>query len=305
MSKLYSGGLLLTLVFSTAHTPTFQLWHDEPRPDHEPTAVTQSDIPSFGHRFLTSDLAAALPRELAEEDNLKRFELDEFNLPNLDVSLPTLFEWSDLEHEYLADNHVAYDAFAYALDSAPHSAFPSRSRFGALGGGASFGSGMSASIAAGRDSDGQTAIQDMSGEETNSSKAGSDSGAEESRPAAPGSNEPESTGLPTNDDDSRDDDSAGDVSAPDQQAPNTAPEQNTVGDPPVDDNPTDSRTAPEQEPSDQPPVEESTPDIFFPVTPTNPPVQVPAPGTFGLFALGLAGLRLAGRKKKQKRLAAS
>jgi hypothetical protein len=41
-------------------------------------------------------------RELAEQDTLQRLRLDELYLPQLDVSLPVLFKWSDAERIYLA-----------------------------------------------------------------------------------------------------------------------------------------------------------------------------------------------------------
>ncbi|HEY8537352.1 MAG TPA: hypothetical protein VIL28_00715 [Steroidobacteraceae bacterium] len=52
-------------------------------------------------------------RELAEQDNLKRLRLDEFYLPQLDVSLPVLFKWSDAERIYLAHGE------AHAIDRYP------------------------------------------------------------------------------------------------------------------------------------------------------------------------------------------
>lgn len=114
MSKVNSHSLLLmTLVFSTAHAPTFHFWrHAAPRDPQNAATIEapQAALPGPG-------LSAAVLREFAEDDDIHRFQLDELYLPNLDVSLPALFEWSDLDRAYLADLGPAVDTFGLTHDS--------------------------------------------------------------------------------------------------------------------------------------------------------------------------------------------
>lgn len=41
------------------------------------------------------------PPALSEDDAHARFEIDEFNLPRLNVLLPDLFKWSHADNAYL------------------------------------------------------------------------------------------------------------------------------------------------------------------------------------------------------------
>lgn len=75
--------LLLILVFSIAHAPTFDGWGGPIQREH------------------TNEGSAAAQREYAEKHQLKRLTVDEHNLPRLDVSLPALFEWLDGERTFL------------------------------------------------------------------------------------------------------------------------------------------------------------------------------------------------------------
>jgi hypothetical protein len=83
----------------------------------------------------TSDSRNVLrQRELAEKDTLKRLRLDEFYLPQLDVSLPVLFKWSDAERVYLARRGAnALDGHAWRLtDLRGASRHLERGRFAAM-----------------------------------------------------------------------------------------------------------------------------------------------------------------------------
>src|SRR5687768_12591933 len=143
MSKVH-GCLLLTLVFSPAHAPTFELLRHLPLAHNDATFASPPARASTNHTdatFSPANLSAA-PRELAEEDDLKRFQLDELNLPNLDVTLPELFEWSDIEREYLADAGFAHDRIGFALDTSRGITFRSVGRNGGFGSTSSNGGGL-------------------------------------------------------------------------------------------------------------------------------------------------------------------
>ncbi len=290
MHRLYSGGLLLALVFSTAHTPTFQLHRDarlgtDSKP-HTASLIVPgvSENPSAPH-WIPIDIgsisppdvwsAAALQRDFAENDAIKRFMLDDFALPTLDVALPALFDWSDPRSEYFAGNRWL-DATTYALDHTLAASFPVSGFLGSGGRGSYGGGGMSAPSSAGRaNADGAPP----------DSTTGGGSGEEASTPnteTGGGGTEP-GAGGGESDDGSTDSSGGGSDSAPGSQ-PN-----------PGGQNP---GTLPPDYGDWNPPSEPFPPIVEVPT------VQVPAPGSLGLFALGLVGLCVANRRKKPKRLAA-
>jgi len=90
MRNLFSAGVLLALVFAATHAPTFQRRGD----------ALHSNAETNSSAF---DVTTTSPRDFAEDDSIKRFLLDDFYLPTLDVSVPVLFDWSDDGREYLAD----------------------------------------------------------------------------------------------------------------------------------------------------------------------------------------------------------
>lgn len=256
MSKVYSSCLLLTLVFSSAHAPTFDLLRNLPFAATDESAASPASLATFSAAsdhatYGTAHLSAAAQREFAEDDDIKRFQLDELYLPNLDVSLPELFDWHDIERSYLADAGLPPDRVGVVLDSFRGVAFMSANRGGGSGFGLAPASGMIGSV-----------------------------------PSAPGATgvEPIATDADTSGSASKSDSSPSGSDAGDSTSGDTA-----------------------ERPSDPiystlPPVNETPPLLDID---REAPVPVPAPGALGLFALGLAGLQLAGRKKKQKRLAAS
>jgi len=250
MSKVHSGYLLLlTLVFSTAHAPTFQLWKDLAGASGLPEGLGAA---AFGSgraaAFDPNELTAAAPREYAEDGDIKRFQLDELYLPKLDVSLPELFDWSAIDRAYLADAAIPDDS-GLALDStqpAPFrlASFGSTYAFAAgghIGGGAGAGIGSGAPIGSG-------GVGDAGTDPSSAGQSG--------KGGSSGSNGTET--LPA--------DSNGDTQLPGNSNGGTQlPGSGTPADP-------------IQDPK---------------------PVPVPAPGALGLVALGLAGLRLAGRNKNR------
>jgi hypothetical protein len=261
MSKVYPSCLLLTLVFTNAHAPTFLFGPQTAATTPEQTLLANANV---GARNATRDIPAgtsALLREYAESDDIKRFQVDQFNLPDLDVSLPELFDWSDAEHAYLAQNGIPPETFDLSLDSSIGAAF----RYGSFASGGGAGSSAAAFTGVGRsaagNSSGPTAA---SSGQASKSDSDSPSNGEETE-QTPNSEQP----------------SAGNDGT--QLADNTAPPSGY-----------------------DPPGTDGTPNLYEPIpTEQSPaPVPVPVPGTLGLFALGLAGLQLAGRNKK-KRLAAT
>ena len=117
MSKVYSSWLLASaVVFSTAHAPTFD--NAAARALADDAAIT-SPLTDDNH----VDATASFPREYTEEDDLKRFGIDEFHLPSLDITPPALFEWSDADRAYLASDEALPGASSLALDHAGLDAF--------------------------------------------------------------------------------------------------------------------------------------------------------------------------------------
>jgi hypothetical protein len=244
MSKVSSHCLLvMTLVFSTAHAPTFQLWGFGGATEPSIAEVAAVSAP----RLATT---AALQHEYAEDDDLRRFHLDELLLPNLDVSLPELFEWSDLDRAYLADVGTTVDAPDFAPDDSP-----SLMRVATILGGPSFrgSSGLGVGAALGSNIADEAPLATGTDDSSQTGKGDSLNGPSETLPADESNTDPSGA----NDSQLADDDRGGD---------------------PL---PTDT-----------------LPEIVEPISPETP-VPVPAPGAFFLFALGLAGLQLAGRKKNR------
>ena len=244
MSKITATfALLSTLAFTTANTPTYQLWADLPSSDllaQEAAPTSISDSAPYAFAF------NGLNQELSEDDALDRFEVDEFYLPRINVELPELFDWSELESTYLASESATFPAqMNVALDNDRAGAF----RFASL----SFGGGVGGG-------DGGVAIA--------SSRATEES-------ASIGSGK----GSSSNDQPSQTADDG-------QELPQAAPDE-LIADNNVPETVIDALTP------------ASTTPALVPTIVTKEPVQVPTPGTYGLFALGLAGLRLASRKKNR------
>ena len=243
MSKVsVAFALISTLAFTTANAPTFQLWRDLQSADlmspKEPVTTTSSDyVPAALFAF------NSLNQELSEDDALDRFEVDDLYLPKLNVELPELFDWSDIENTYFAQELPTLGgSSSLFLDHYGGAAFRVASLGGPLGS-AGGGSAHSAS-AVGK---------------------GSSSSAHD------GSSNPIQEDINAPDDASNDHD---------QFASNDPPADviDLIGQLPID-IPTDTS------------IVGPTPIV------SKNPVQVPAPGACGLFVLGLAGLRWAGRKK--------
>ena len=254
MSKVYSGCLLLTLVFSNAHAPTFDFLRNLSIADTDEPATTTSALGTASHplAYASSEMSVALQREFAEDDDIKRFQLDELYLPNLDVSLPELFDWSDIERSYLADAGLPHRV-GVVLDSFHGFGFQSVGRNG--GAGFAFAPSTTGGGAPSAPGASGNAVDQLIATESDSPGAASKS----------------------------------------ESIPTTDTVDSTSGD--TNESPRDPIY------TTLPPADE-TPSPLDPIG-GEAPVPVPVPGTLGLFALGLAGLQLAGRKKKQKRLAAS
>lgn len=274
MQRWSFGGLLLSLVFSLAHAPTIQLRgallniNSETQPHESPFGAFDF-VPALSNEAPPVDawIAAALQQDFAEDGAIKRFMLDDFQLPTLDVSLPALFDWSDPHREYLAANRWDDAAtFSYALDNPMAASFPvygfggrpiARGQIGGGGGG-----GMSApSAAGGRGTEGSVPNEASANEPSGSTETPSDDSGE-----APG---------------------------------NTPPTPGSEVPPVPEPGPSDS------DPGALPPFYGSDPDPGLPSEPLPPlelpTVQVPGPDSLGLFVLGLTGLCLANRRKQPKR----
>jgi hypothetical protein len=125
--------LFSTLAFTTANAPTFQLWRDLPTADllapSEPVTTASTDYVA-GALFAFN----SLNQELSEDDALDRFEVDELNLPKLNVELPELFDWSDVENTYFAqETPTLSGGSSFALDHYGVTAFRSPRVGGAVG----------------------------------------------------------------------------------------------------------------------------------------------------------------------------
>jgi hypothetical protein len=281
MSKVYSSGLLLALIFSPAHTPTVNLWrpHGQPEASASPAAVTLADADAI----LDESLLALSP-EFTENDAIKRLRLDDFYLPTLEVSLPSLLEWWDDEREYLADA-VNVPSFAgtpaiTAVDRWSRPTFPvyaASSSFRGVGSGGGGGSSGATPAAAPSHTKHEPSGADPQG-----------TVADEPTAAAPPSNASEPS-LP---------------SAPPDGTPGNSEAPRANDTPPSNGMPRETDSPPAETPplvappyDGLPPIFADVPNEYDPIQETAP-VAVPAPSTLPLFMLGLAGLRWLGRKKK-------
>ncbi|HVF16648.1 MAG TPA: hypothetical protein VNA21_07040 [Steroidobacteraceae bacterium] len=249
MSKVsVAFALISTLAFTSANAPTFQLWRDLPTaavmsPDDSTASYTTDYVPGalFGFHGLN--------QELSEEGALDRFEVDDMFLPKLNVELPELFDWSDIENTYFAQDTATLSAPpSFALDNYGGAAF----RVASLG--ASGNGGIGARIAS-----------SAAATEQSTQSAGKSSG---------GGSEQITSSDPIG-----------------EEVPAPQDEEQFAG----IDVPTNLIDQIVQLPTDTSMMDKLI-DTPAPIASTDP-VQVPAPGAFGLFVLGLAGLRLAVRKK--------
>jgi hypothetical protein len=253
-----SCGLLTALVFSTAQAPTFHLWSDLPIASADATSYPQMTAGVDAHANVLANEHYAATREYDEDNDLERFELDELFLPKLDVTLPELFDWSDGERTYLANNAMS-PSFGFGLDSPNGFAFRNTSA------GRGVVSGNAAAIAgAGTSSKGASAA---AGSESADSASKGTSGGESNGSTQAAASESESTH--------------------EQLAHEPAPPTFTD----------DSQTHDDQLAMNDHPMDSSRADLSGPIVDTQKPVQVPAPAPLGLFVLGLAALHLVGRKK--------
>jgi hypothetical protein len=268
MYKVYSSCLLFTtLVFSSAHAPTFHLWRNLAAASAEADSAPLTDSLDSHASFYATDAFAA-SHEYAEDNDLKRFGLDEFYLPKLEVDEPELFNWSEVERTYLADNTLPI-SFDY-LDSAMSAAFRNGGASARRQGGAGFGN-----LTSGGASGGSPNITSSSASSKVASTQANEAADDESTPAI--DNSPvENDGVPNEQNGPKEDDSV--EQTQENQFAQNDPDSN-----------------------DLLPIHETLPVITIPTDYTivdeQKPVQVPAPGAFGLFVLGLAGLRFVGRKK--------
>jgi hypothetical protein len=255
MSKVsVAFALISTLAFTSADAPTFQLWRDLPAEDLMASAEPiDSNFSSYvaGASFTSSGLY----QELSEDDALDRFEIDDMYLPKLNVELPELFDWSDIDNTYFAHESPTHVSPASSvLDNYGGAAF----RVASLQG--SSDNGDVATRIAGL-------TQSTSSAEPTIQSAGKSSGGTE-----------QNTSIDLIDED------ATPVVSP------TPDEEQFAG----NDAPTNVTEQIVQLPETS--VIDTSIDRPTPIV-SKDPVQVPSPGTWALFVLGLAGLRLGVRKK--------
>jgi hypothetical protein len=261
MSKIHVlCALSLALVVTSAHAPTSQRWRALPTGDllGDDVADIRTASDSDNPYFSFN----TLEQEFSEDDALDRFEIDEWFLPRLNVDLPDLFDWSNGDNAYYAQSMPAHP-MSYELDTAAGTSFRTASLGHQLAGGRRGGGGGSdnASIAAANGSDADLSHSTGKGS-PGPAEDGPKNDATTQTPAGPSDvlmiDEEQTEQLAKNDEPSN----------PANQSPLDEPLPPLVQDPIVE-----------------------TPVV------ANEPVQVPTPGVFGLFVLGLAGMRLAGRKK--------
>jgi PEP-CTERM motif len=242
--------LLITFAFSNANAPTFQLWRHLPAAE---AATNEPDGPGSFADYSNATLAfSQYDQEFSEEGALERFEIDELFLPRLNVELPELFDWNEVDSSYYADLAQPTLSMSYELSTLP--ATPIRltsighnlaGRPHAVGGGAR--------------------VAGTTGSESSSTQS-----------AGKGASVTTSVTEPT---------TANDTSG--------FVEQSAENDEPLPDEESENIAAETVPPLPQGPI-----FLDLPLD-SKEPVQVPAPGALGLFALGLAGMRLAGRKKNR------
>jgi hypothetical protein len=263
MSKIHVlCALSLALVVTRANAPTFRLWPDLPTADLVgDDAADIRTASDYDNPYLSFN---TLEQEFSEDDALDRFEIDEWFLPRLNVDLPELFDWSNGDNAYYARS-LPPSQMSYGLDTAAGVSFRTASFGHELAGGRSGGGdgGGSASIAAANRGDADASQSNGKGS-SSTSESGPKNDVSTETPAGP------------------DDVVTTDADEAEQLAKNDEPT-----------NPVYQDVANEL----LPPLAQA-PIIETPIV-SNEPVQVPTPGVFGLFVLGLAGMRLAGRKKNR------
>ena len=101
MSKLHSFvALSCALLFTNAHAPTSGSWRDVPSADSFAAHKTEAYGATANAVVVGADAPTAHVRAL---DEIDRFRVDELNLPDLNVDIPELFEWSDDQESYFVD----------------------------------------------------------------------------------------------------------------------------------------------------------------------------------------------------------
>jgi hypothetical protein len=254
MSKVsLAFALISTLAFTSANAPTFQLWRDLPAEDL--TASAEPIESNFGSYVSGASFASnGLYEELSEDDALDRFEIDDMHLPKLNVELPELFDWSDIDNTYFAHETPRHVSPASALlDNYGGAAFRVASLQGSSSG------DVAARIAG--------LTHSTSSAEQTVQSTGKSSGDNE-----------QNTSIDLIDED------ATTVVSP-------TPDEELFAGNDVPTNVTEQIVQLPETSAIDTSIDRPTPMV------SKDPVQVPSPGTWALFVLGLAGLRLGVRKK--------
>lgn len=268
MWKSHSSCLLLALAFTNAHAPTLLFASHASATASVSTLHASGAVDSYGSTAYDVADTGALQLEYSESDDIKRLVLDEYSLPDLDVRLPELFEWNDVDRTYVARTGLPHETLTLALDSHAREGFR-------------FGSARGSSAAYVSDAG--------SGPLFASSTATTPSFTSPAFATSGGGNIGGHAGKYSTT--SSHDDPVASVTG-------GGPDLETGGEPDLE---TGDRSNPVM--GDGPTLEtDGGPTLH---DPSSTPVPVPEPGVLGLFALGLAGLQLASRKKKRSGLAAS
>ena len=143
MSKIMSvAAALISLASATAQAPTAQI--------RLPLIADAGDTSEYANsRNLLGPLGEHGPSSFesaGSAGDFERFQIDEMNLPKLNVDLPELFDWSDGERSYFANGQplIQVDGDAYAFRPA---SFRTASVLGPRGGAFAGGSAPGGSFA--------------------------------------------------------------------------------------------------------------------------------------------------------------